>query len=907
MIKRLLAITALATIAVSTLRAQTRDNTHAFGQKPPVDSTVYGKWDEPYPPSLSDNGAYLWYPHQKQVILKAVNGNWETTVKASGKVLFVNGSRLALFQTGRDSLCIQSLGNSRARIIAHVKSFQAAQNGKAEWLLYQTDSPGKNLVITNLATGKRQIIDSVSSYRFDPSEKAVIIEKPYKNDQTALSWFDLKTRRLSLIWQGTSPGNEIFSTDGSAMAFTGSEGQNHTGVWYFHTGDEKVRLLLNTSPSGFPKGFTFNNLLSFNSLGDRIFLKLKENTTTAKPNPALASVDVYSYKDAKVQSDQLGSINVNTFYTYVFNLATNKLVLLAGKNEALHLTFDLQKSRNYVLVTKGNGGTEQEDNWNPAALSSLYLVSTADGSRNCLASDKQSALLRTFYISPDEQYIVHCDPATEKVLSYTMATCKTQTIAKPPVDGWRRFGDYYGPDDVDSIQHIHEYHWLENDDAVLIETRTDIYQADPSGKKPMLCLTGYSGHKNHLQFSVAKINTGNAIHAQVNDQIIDASKPLLLSVFNLDNKDEGFCYVQPGKENTPRLGKMMSCFGMERFLSKARDAEVYTAQLQGADRFPNWYLTKDFKSYQPLSDIQPQRNYNWLTSELVTWKLPDGKMDQGILYKPENFDPKKQYPVIFYYYEEFSSTVNKFLKPEYSPGVIDVPTYVSNGYLVFKPDIDYKVGHPGQSACDAIVSAAEYLDQFPWVDKDHMGLMGHSWGGFETNYLITHSHLFAAAASMSGLSDYVSLYNSIRAPGYNGLGVNAQYMFETGQNDIGATLWQRPDFYLENSPVLLADQVSTPVLLMANHRDEAVAYQQGLEFFLALRRLSKKAWLLQYDNGIHTVQEPIDMKDVTMRMQQFFDYYLKGKTAPVWMTEGIPAIKKQIDSGLELDYSGKQP
>jgi dipeptidyl aminopeptidase/acylaminoacyl peptidase len=380
---------------------------------------------------------------------------------------------------------------------------------------------------------------------------------------------------------------------------------------------------------------------------------------------------------------------------------------------------------------------------------------------------------------------------------------------------------------------------------------------------------------------------------------------MLLRVVNLDNKDEGFCRVQPGRENTPRLQKMIPCYDLDRYLSKARDAEVYTAQLQDADRFPNWFLTKDFKDYQPLNDMQPQRNYNWLTSELVTWKLPDGKMDQGILYKPENFDPKRRYPVIFYYYEELSSGVNRFLMPEYSQGGIDVPTYVSNGYLVFEPDIDYKVGHPGQSVCNAIVSAAEYLEQFLWVDKDHMGLMGHSWGGFETNYVITHNHLFAAAASMSGISDEISKYNSIR--GINGLGQNDQWYCETGQDRIGATLWQRPDLYFENSPVLLADKVTTPVLLMANHQDGAVLYTQGLEFFLALRRMGKKAWLLQYDNGTHTVQEPIDMKDVTMRMQQFFDYYLKGKTPPIWMTEGIPAIKKQIDSGLELDESGKQP
>jgi dipeptidyl aminopeptidase/acylaminoacyl peptidase len=120
-------------------------------------------------------------------------------------------------------------------------------------------------------------------------------------------------------------------------------------------------------------------------------------------------------------------------------------------------------------------------------------------------------------------------------------------------------------------------------------------------------------------------------------------------------------------------------------------------------------------------------------------------------------------------------------------------------------------------------------------------------------------------------------------------------------------LWQRPDRYIEESSVLRADRVTTPLLMMHNKGDEAVPLQQGVEFFTALRRLGKKVWMLQYDKGGHGVTDPDDAKDYTIRLTQFFDHYLKGAPAPKWMTEGVPARLKGIESGLELDASGREP
>lgn len=303
----------------------------------------------------------------------------------------------------------------------------------------------------------------------------------------------------------------------------------------------------------------------------------------------------------------------------------------------------------------------------------------------------------------------------------------------------------------------------------------------------------------------------------------------------------------------------------------------------------------------PVSDVYPEKRYNWMTTELVTFRTLDGGTSQGILYKPENFDPNKKYPLIITYYEIGSNGLNGYIEPVPAGGPIQIPLYVSNGYLIFFPDIHFTMGSPGRSSYNTVVAAAESLANRPYVDGKHMGIQGHSFGGFQTNYIVTHTPIFAAAMASSGMTDFVSIYNSLP----NGHSRQGQY--ENFRDRMGGTLWDMPDKYIENSPVLLADQITTPLLMMANKSDGDVPYYQGIEFFTGLRRLGKKAWLLQYDKGGHFAPGGSGELDLTTRMKQFFDYYLKDAPAPSWMTRGIPAKLKQVDSGLETDTSGATP
>lgn len=232
--------------------------------------------------------------------------------------------------------------------------------------------------------------------------------------------------------------------------------------------------------------------------------------------------------------------------------------------------------------------------------------------------------------------------------------------------------------------------------------------------------------------------------------------------------------------------------------------------------------------------------------------------------------------------------------PAPTPSRLNISFFVSRGYLVFAPDITYENGHPGKSAYDYIVSAAQDLARHPWADGKHMGIQGQSWGGYQVAYLVTQTDLFKAAWAGAPVANMTSAYGGIRWES----GMNRQFQYEHSQSRIGATLWEKPELYIENSPLFHLPRVTTPLAIMSNDADGAVPWYQGIELFTGLRRLGKPVWLLNYNNEAHNLIQRQNRKDIQRREQQFFDHFLKGEPAPQWLESGIPATEKGVNWGF---------
>ncbi|KPK75369.1 MAG: hypothetical protein AMJ79_11415, partial [Phycisphaerae bacterium SM23_30] len=368
---------------------------------------------------------------------------------------------------------------------------------------------------------------------------------------------------------------------------------------------------------------------------------------------------------------------------------------------------------------------------------------------------------------------------------------------------------------------------------------------------------------------------------------IDPGETLLLKAVDQQTMAQGFYHDRVRGDRLPR--KLIMLDKSIGNPNKAADAERFMFTRSAFDEFPDlWIGDTDFQNLRKISNVGKQLDkFIWGNAELRDFYSSDGKPLKGILVKPENFDPKNQYPLMVYIYETLHSGLHNFRAPSAGTS-ISVPYYVSNGYVVWQPDIEYDTGYPGRDALKCVLPGIQMLIKEGFINPKAIGIQGHSWGGYQISYMVTQTNIFAAAEAGAPVSNMVSAYGGIRWSS----GMVRQFQYERTQSRLGASLWEVPMRYLENSPIFWADKIQTPLLILHNDQDGAVPWYQGIEFIMALRRLNKVGFMFNYNGEEHGLRQEVNQKDFTVRMQQFFDHYLKGAPTPDWMINGIQAWKK---------------
>jgi len=756
-------------------------------------------------------------------------------------------------------------------------------------LVYKLKKEPQTTFTRRMSTGELSRYSAVEKYWFNSTSGAFLALT--KDTSRQKSIYSLQKTAFGAtikedFWQGPPVDNLVFNSDGTQFAFTTVNDKGHRSLWYGYLDERKAQNLLTDTSAAIETGLKIAEISGISKGNKRIYLLLKNEKPRYIPGPGL---DIYSYKDPKLQSQQLKEMKLDQpLVKAVVNIADGHFLRLEHQHEEVMQLNRAALPDKYVLLVKnGPGDCRNEWYWNKEAQASVYLLSLSDGSRKLLYNEISIDRTSFFYLSPDEKHVVFFDPKKSNYCSLEIATGHLINIKGKTQTTWTRKDMEEFPADKSSPFGVGGF--TDDGKSALIYDQYDIYNVDLGAKTAPINITAFTGRKHHI-----------VLRLLLQQVPLDTHETILLKAFNENNKDQGYYSMALTSFHGPDSLSMLPMSTRRDFI-KAKNANAYLVMLEDASSSPNVFYSSDLRTFFPLSNIHPEQKYNWLTSELVNWRTPAGIKHQGVLYKPENFDPHKKYPLIFVYYEQKTDQLHHFDRPDYGSYEINIPFFVSNGYLVFTPDIHYTIGMPGRSAFNAIISAADLLSKRPYVDKTKMGLHGHSFGGFETNYIITHTTRFAAAMSSCGMTDFISAYGSII-----GDGTSRQRQYEINRDRIGATPWKRPDLYIENSPVFRADLVRTPLLMMANIADWDVPYEQGVEFFTALRRLGRKAWMLQYDGMGHGVWGDAE-RDYTLRVFQFFNYYLKGDFPPKWMTTGIPAEQKGLDSGLQLDTSGTTP
>lgn len=883
-----------------------------FAQKLIIDSAIYNKWPTfeanifESKSLISSDGKYVAYSvsqigiHGKQVkqIIQSTHSNWKfESLNITGCVSFSPNGKYCLFIDSSSNLNILNLTSKRIEIIRDVANFKVPSEGNDNIFLFVKKDDEKAIVIKRFVSRKQDIVRNVLENWLSDDGKICVFKTVSENmdNKISINWIDLERNKQLTIWNGYNIGSIVLDFDFKQLAFTANK-----AIWHFKLGMKKPICLVRSNSSVIDSNFDLGNCRGFNQSGNFLYFYLDKKNANLKDIDTTAP-EIWSYIDTKLQSVQEKEISQNaTTFISGINLTNGKIIQLQ-KHDREIFEEPGKSSRKVLSSYKTEDGDGMESSWNSYSLSHFDLIDLFTGYRKKLEFlERPKNVLST--LSPSGAYILYFDNKQGDYYSYNVESGREVNLTKDIKANWKE-----SIADFTALNFPFVYRgiaaWTSSGESVLIYDSHDIWKLDLSGKKRPLNVTNGFGLSHNIIFNLELNEKTN---------VIQENEILLMSAFNKETKDNGFFSKQIGKVGDPTkltMGSYLYKINSYHTLAasdftpiKARRSKAYLLRRQSATDAPNYFWTTDFKSFKQLTNIQPQAQYNWLTAELHSWKLPDGQKLQGILYKPQDFNPNRKYPVIFYYYQKLSDGLHTFLRPGLRLGAnIDIPSYVSNGYIIFCPDINYEIGAPMQGTLKSIVSGAEYLSKLPFVDGTKLGLHGHSFGAIQTNYIVTHSTLFAAACSVSGSADWISKYGSLEGNQKNGYSYSYMNQFEgEGQMRMGKTLWEDLPGYIYSSPIFQVDKITTPLLLAHGKLDPRCPFPNILEFFLGLRRLGKISWMLVYPDDGHVLHGK-NAFDFDLRAMQFFNHYLKGKSAPIWMSKGIKATSRAFKAGTELN------
>lgn len=822
---------------------------------------------------------------------------------------------------------IDSLQQKNNELLANgFEAFKPKKESNTTPKKEQEFEEGTELVLRNLSDGKERKINLVQEYYFDKTARNILFEttkqKGNNKLKTQICVLSLQLNRIDTILLAFEDAKQYaFNENGIKLAFVASfdttkaEQKNYniyTSFLVLHKNDlnrfasnaEQIQTQnIQTSKIRINE----NAPLSFSKSGNRLFFgtsPILPAKDTSLQEFERVSVDVWNYNDEDLMTVQLKQVDARLRRGFTAMYDDSKGMTTQLGNDNFRVVRTTLEGDGKYFYTESDSGYRVAAQWQGFTYKDVFVLNSFTNETKKIATKVRANI----YPSYTGKYLLMYDEDKKRYSCYNAETNTTIPVAKdipyPLFDEENDMPD--APNNYGIVK------WMEEDKYVLIYDKYDVWMVDPTGKEKSISLT--SGRKDKIEYRYVTVDNEEKVVKQGQEQFFRR--------FNKDSKESDFCFRKlVNGEYESRFN--LKNIGISSNLVKAKDSFKFIFQKESFAKSSNLFVYSpvdvqfvmdldgkpivdrlfnkhdywdgEFFSDWQLTNLNPQQSsYNWGTSELFKWKAYTGKLTEGIVYKPENFDSTKKYPMIVYFYERNNQTLHNYRAPSPTASALNIPYFVSNGYVVFVPDIWYKTGYPGQSAYDYIVSGTRALVKKGFIDSTKIGLQGQSWGGYQIAYLITQTNLYKAAWAGAPVANMFSAYGGIRW----GTGLNRQFQYEHSQSRIGATPWQKPELYIKNSPLFHLPKVTTPLVIMHNDADDAVPWYQGIELFTAMRRLNKKVWMLNYNGEAHNLIERKNRKDIQQKQAEFFDYMLKGAAPAKWISEGIPAVMKGRKAGV---------
>lgn len=904
----------------------------AFAQKKEITVQDVLKWNRITESVISNDGAFVAvklepWKGSSTVILYDNKGKQLFSADSSSNLLFSNDSEFLVFKKEnkkKSSLHTYSIKKGILTVIDSVKTFDLGKNNNSVLLVYKQDS---SLVVGSLGSALKTISRKASAYSVSKNENAILV---YEKDATAkekdsvvkekgseVKKKDLKENGSVIkyfvegnsflgevqgdtLWSGSAPVSQLaLSEDGALASFVAK------GKLFVSETTRKITEVAKKMKE-VASGVSKERTLTFSPDGSKLYFGLeieqpKKDTTIAKED--FPEVNIWNWNE-EVQFPQqllrkkrdLGASNLA-----VYNFEKGSWFQIS--NDLVSNTQLVDNGNSPLVVALSDKKYRLEQMWTGRSKYDVHIIDTYL-ERGMFALEGVDGMPR---VSPAGQFLFWYSAPDSAWFSFSLATKeKVKMVGPAQIAVFDEQNDV--PDWPDSYSFAG---WTKDDKAFLVYDRYDIWCVDPLGQTAPVNLT-MNGRENKITYRYIQTNE--------EEEFVELSGSILLSGF--DNTTKGYGYYSLNSLNTSVSGKLLAnsktsannktsaniktnigngpelLFRGDFMLNipiKAKNSDSFIFTKETFEEFPDILFTNsDFKKITRITNANPQQSsFIWGTAQLVKWNSLDGVELEGVLYLPENFDPSLKYPMMVNFYDRNSNAFYSHRVPEAHRSTIDYHVYNSSGYVIFNPDIVYKDGYPGESAFNAVMPGISKVIEMGFVNPKKIGAQGHSWGGYQVAYLATRTSLFAAIESGAPVVNMFSAYGGIRW----GTGINRTFQYEHQQSRIGATPWEAPLRYIENSPLFTMDKVTTPILIMHNDQDGHVPWYQGIEYFVALKRLRKPVWMLNYTGEVHWPQKMKNKADFQIRMKQFFDHFLKDAPAPQWMDPGLSAIELDVQTG----------
>ena len=746
-------------------------------------------------------------------------------------------------------------------------------------------SDGSKLVLRNLATGKDETIEHVRAFGTLADNKwlwyTIGTKKKTEGVEHGLFARELSSGVTVNVLAGysnvsgmtTDQADKVLAFASDIRTFGDKKTALELYLWNFS--EKPAHRIVDAKTAGIPAEHKISSSnLSFSRDASVLMMSISQPKPEKLPKilpEDEIKLDLWHFEDGMLQPMQAKRSNPATAsLTVAYHMDVDRAVVLGTPaNPRVSLLTD-DGSR--ALLTDATP-YEKEMTWD-GRYSDVYIVNTIDGSREKIIAGLRGRASS----STGGRYVIWFDHRDYDWHTYDVEKGTTRNLTSGiPIAFDREKDDRPEPHGAHGTSG-----WTENDAEILINDEYDIWAVNPETGK-YRCITDGLGRASGIAFRVGGPDLRPDAERDDNEKRRWMRNDLVLRATNTNTYATGI--YTDSVEGTAKPRKVVMKNAALGRATRPRDADRLFVTYSRFNQFPDvWTTDLAFDNARKLTDGCPiRREVSWGSAELVNWRSDDGVELKGYLVKPDGFDPAKKYPMMVYFYERSSNRIHSFSAPSAGTSP-NAAYYVSNGYLWFVPDIVYTDGYPGESCEKAVVSGVQHLLTKGFVDKDRIGAAGHSWGGYQTAHLITRTNIFAAVESGAPVVNMFSAYGGIRWAS----GMSRQFQYEQTQSRIGGTIWEAPMRYWENSPLFYLDKVRTPVLILHNDNDGAVPWYQGIEFFTAMRRLGKEAYLFNYNDEGHGLRKNQNKRDWTRRMQEYFDHHLKGDAAPEWMRRGVP-------------------